>query len=109
MAEAELTSFLNHLARDRAVAASTQNQALSALLFLYREVLQQELGWLAKVERAKKPAKLPVVLTKAEVRRLFQHLSGTPKLMAGGFASQKTSGVARKTWWARRITPGGDK
>jgi hypothetical protein len=60
MAEEEVAQFLTHLARDLNVAASTQNQALSALLFLYKEVLKQEIGWLEKVERARKPAKLPV-------------------------------------------------
>jgi integron integrase len=83
MAEAEVTAFLTHLARDGGVAASTQNQALSALLFLYKEVLKQELGWLENVERAKKPARLPVVLTREEVRKVFQHLHGTTRLMAG--------------------------
>ena len=83
MAEAEITAFLTHLARAGKVAASTQNQALSALLFLYREVLQQNIGWLDRVERAKRPARLPVVLTKDEVRRLFAHLHGTNRLMAG--------------------------
>jgi integron integrase len=53
------------------------------LLFLYKDVLKQELGWLNDVERAKKPARLPVVLTSEEVRRIFQHLHGTPRLMAG--------------------------
>jgi integron integrase len=83
MAEEEVAQFLTHLARDRDVAASTQNQALSALLFLYKDVLKHEIGWLEKVERAKKPARLPVVLSRTEVKRVFQHLHGTPKLMAG--------------------------
>lgn len=83
MREEEVTAFLTHLARDGGVAASTQNQALSALLFLYKEVLRQDLGWLDDVERAKKPARLPVVLTRKEVRRIFRHLHGTPRLMAG--------------------------
>jgi integron integrase len=65
------------------VAASTQNQALSALLFLYKEVLKHEIGWLEKVERAKKPPKLPVVLSRGEVKEIFAHLYGVPKLMAG--------------------------
>lgn len=56
MAEEEVAQFLSYLARDRDVSASTQNQALSALLFLYKDVLKQEIGWLEKVERAKKPA-----------------------------------------------------
>jgi integron integrase len=83
MAEPEITAFLTYLAAKANVAASTQNQALSALLFLYREVLQQQIGWLDHVERAKKPARLPVVLTRAEVREIFSHLNGTTKLMAG--------------------------
>jgi integron integrase len=83
MAEEQVAAFLTHLARDRDVAPSTQNQALSALLFLYKDVLKQEIGWLEKVERAKKPSRLPVVLTRAEIKRVFAHLHGTPKLMAG--------------------------
>jgi integron integrase len=65
------------------VSASTQNQALSALLFLYKEVLNQEIGWLKQVERAKKPARLPVVLSRDEVHKIFAHLHGTTRLMAG--------------------------
>src|SRR5438128_12129181 len=83
MAEAVFAQLLTPLARDLNVAASTQNQALSALLFLYKEVLKREIGWLEKVERAKKQAKLPVVLTRSEVKEIFAHLHGTPKLMAG--------------------------
>jgi len=83
MAEEEVAEFLTHLARDLNVAASTQNQALSALLFLYKEVLKHEIGWLEKVERAKKPSKLPVVLSRGEVKQIFGHLHGVPKLMAG--------------------------
>src|SRR5438093_4503201 len=83
MAEEEVAQFPTHLARDMNVAASTQNQALSALLFLYKEVLKHEIGWLEKVERAKKPPKLPVVLSRTEVKRIFAHLHGVPKLMAG--------------------------
>lgn len=83
MNEVEVGAFLTHLARDGHVAASTQNQALSALLFLYKQVLKQEIGWLEKVERAKKPIRLPVVLTRDEVHRLFSQLHGMPLLMAG--------------------------
>ena len=83
MAEAEMTEFLTHLAREGKVAASTQNQALSALLFLYKEVIKQEIGWLDGVERARKPARLPVVLTRDEVHKIFAHLHGTNRLMAG--------------------------
>ena len=83
MAEVEVRQFLSHLARAGNVAASTQNQALSALLFLYKEVLKQEIGWLGEVERAKRSAKLPVILSQTEVRRIFSKLTGTEKLMAG--------------------------
>jgi len=83
MAEAEVTEFLTHLARDGGVAASTQNQALSALLFLYKQVLKQEIGWQEGVERAKRPARMPVVLTHDEVHKIFAHLHGTLRLMAG--------------------------
>ena len=82
MAEAEITSFLTSLARDGNVAASTQNQALSAILFLYNEVLKLELGWLDAVERAKRPSRLPVVLTRNEVHRVFSQMHGTNRLMA---------------------------
>ncbi len=68
MGAPELTQFLSSLAVDRKVAASTQNQALSTLLFLYREVLDLDLPWLDEVVRAKRPLRLPVVLTREEVR-----------------------------------------
>jgi len=82
MGAEEVSQFLTHLAREGEVAASTQNQALSALLFLYKEVLKHEIGWLEGVERAKKPARLPIVLTRDEVHKIFAHLHGTPRLMA---------------------------
>lgn len=81
MGAAEVTRFLTSLAVDGNVAASTQNQALSALLFLYREVLEQDLPWLDNVVRAKGAQRLPVVLTRAEVRAVLQQLQGTPRLM----------------------------
>ena len=59
----EVSAFLTHLAVARRVAASTQNQALSALLFLYREVLQRDFGWLDDVVRAKRPTRIPAVFT----------------------------------------------
>ena len=71
LGEPDVTAFLNHLARDRGVAASTQNQALSALLFLYKEVLATQLAWLDGLDRAKRPARVPSVLTAAEVGRLL--------------------------------------
>lgn len=77
----ELESFLTHLAVKGQVAASTQNQARSAVLFLYKEVLGLELPWLENVETAKRPAKLPVVLTKEEVRSILMHAEGTSGLI----------------------------
>jgi integron integrase len=82
MGAAEVEAFLTHLAVEGSVAASTQNQALSALLFLYREVLQIELPWLDNVVRAKQPQRLPVVLTQNEVRAVLDRMSGVYGLMA---------------------------
>lgn len=72
----EVEAFLSHLAVDRDVAASTQNQALSALLFLYREVLGMDLPWLVGIVRAKRPRRVPVVLAAEEVRRLLTCMEG---------------------------------
>ncbi len=80
MGEEEVTAFLTHLATHRHVSASTQNQALSALLFLYRHVLQRDLGTLDAV-RAKRSRHVPVVLTRDEVRGVLEHLGGTARLV----------------------------
>ena len=82
MGEAEETAFLNHLAVDRHVAAATQNQALSAILFLYKVVLGRALPWLDGVQRPTRPPRVPVVLTRAEVERLLSALTGTKWLIA---------------------------
>ena len=82
LAEKEISQFLTHLAVKENVAAATQNQALSAILFLYKIVLPKELGKIENI-RAKKPRRVPVVLTKNEITRIFRHLSGTQKLIAG--------------------------
>jgi integron integrase len=82
MGAREMEQFLNFLAVEKKVAASTQNQALSALVFLYREVLKQGFDWMENLERAKRPARVPVVLTENEVRRLLAHLDGQNWLMA---------------------------
>lgn len=82
MGKVETGNFLTHLAVQRKVAASTQNQALSALLFLYKEVLQQPLEWLDNVERAKRPQRVPVVFTRQEVKTILQQLEGTKWIMA---------------------------
>ena len=83
MGGSEVAQFLSSLAVEGRVAASTQNQALSALLFLYRYVLHQELPWLDDVVRARRPKHLPIVLTRDEVRAVISKLDGTPRLMAG--------------------------
>jgi integron integrase len=82
---AEVSSFLSSLAVEGQVSASTQNQALAALLFLYREVLHMPVGWLNALVRAKRPARVPVVLTREEVRRVLGRLKGrgSPALIAG--------------------------
>ncbi len=73
MGEVEINAFLTHLAVDKKVSASTQNQALSALLFLYRHVLGRDVGNLGDVVRAKRPKRLPVILTRDEVRAILAH------------------------------------
>jgi len=83
MGAPEVEAFLTHLAVAGKVAASTQNQAKSALLFLYREVLGSDLPWLDGVERAKAPKRLPVVLTREEVQAVLSRLSGTHRLVGG--------------------------
>jgi len=82
MGAVEVEAFLTHLAVAGRVAAATQNQALSALLFLYREVLNIDLPWLDKVVRAKQPQRLPVVLTRQEVTAILDRMTGVHGLMA---------------------------
>ena len=82
MGAEEVEKFLTYLAVEGRVAASTQNQAKSALLFLYREVLKIELSWLDDIEKAKAPKRLPVVLTRAEVQSLLSRLQGTHWLIS---------------------------
>jgi integron integrase len=78
----EVQAFLNDLALNQRVAVSTQNQALNGLVFLYREVLHMDLGDIGKIERPRRPARLPVVLTRAEAHRLLTGMTGTHQLMA---------------------------
>lgn len=82
MAEKEITEFLTYLAVKRNVAAATQNQALCAILFLYKEILKKDIGDLGDLTWAKKPKKLPVVLTRQEVKALFSQLNDNYWLMA---------------------------
>lgn len=81
MGPAEITAFLSMLASEGRVTASTQNQALAALLFLYRTVLDRDVPWLDGLVRAKHPAQLPVVLSRDEVAAVLRHLHGVPRLM----------------------------
>jgi integron integrase len=83
MGAEEVRQFLSHLAVEGSISASTQNVALCALLFLYRDVLRAELPYVEGIERAKRPARLPVVFTRAEAAALLSRLSGTYKLIAG--------------------------
>jgi integron integrase len=82
LGEAEVTRFLSSLATDRHVSASTQNQALSAVLFLYVDVLGRRLAWLGRVVRAQRPVRVPVVLSRGEVAGVLTRLHGDCGLMA---------------------------
>ena len=82
MGKTEVVAFLNHLAGPRRVSASTQSQALNALLFLYKRVLETDPGWFEGLRRVQRKKSLPVVLSEAEVSRVLAAMSGTPQLMA---------------------------
>jgi integron integrase len=82
MGEGEIKSFLNWLASERNVAASTQNQALCAILFFYKQVLYREIEWVNDIKWAKRPRKLPVVFSKAEISRILPYLEGNYRLIA---------------------------
>ncbi len=82
MGEKEIAQFISHLATDRKVASSTQNQALNAIVFLYKRVLNIELGNFGHMERAKKPEKLPTVMARTEVNQVLSSKSGINQLMA---------------------------
>lgn len=79
---ADVTAFLNDLAVRRRVSASTQNQALAALIFLYREVLGRDLPWLTGIVRAKGSTRLPLVLTRSEAHRVLAAMTGAPRIAA---------------------------
>lgn len=76
-----IEQYLTHLAVKRNVAASTQNQALSAILYLYKNIVVKEIGWLDDVVRARRSRRIPVVFTKGEVKEIFNHLNGVPNLI----------------------------
>ena len=82
MAAPEVSAFIEWLATDRRVAASTQNQALSAVLFMYRDVLRIELGHIEQVPRARVPGRVPVVLGEQELRLVLDRLTGVPRLVS---------------------------
>jgi integron integrase len=82
MGEKELTHFLSSLATDKGISASTQNQAMSAILFLYRDVLDRKLEWMGGIIRARRPARLPLVLTRDEAEAILGHLDGVTWIMA---------------------------
>lgn len=83
LGEAEITAFLTHLAEHDRVSASTQTQALSALLFLYREVLGRPPGEFRALVRARRPDRIPVILSRDEIRAVFRQLDGVPRVVAG--------------------------
>lgn len=82
MGQREINAFLTHLAVDKKVSASTQNQASSALLFLYRNVIKREIDALSDVVRARKPLRLPAVMTRDEVKAVLEQLEGDRRLVA---------------------------
>jgi integrase len=93
----EIRAYLSHLAVERHVAASTQNVALSALLFLYRQVLSIDLPYIDSIERANRPVRLPVVLTRTEVKAILAHFSGVNHLTASllyGSGMRLTEGLS---------------
>jgi site-specific recombinase XerD len=81
MGKEEMGEFLSHLAVEGHVAASTQNQALNALVFLYKQVLERDVGLIDGVVRAKRPKRAPVVLTREEVKQVFAQLGGVELLV----------------------------
>ena len=82
MGAGEIEAFVSHLANDRGVSASTQTQALSAVLYLYRHVLGIEMAWIDGISRAKKSQRVPIVLTREEVAAVLARLEGRERLMA---------------------------
>ncbi len=114
----DVTRFLSSLAVDAHVSASTQNQALAALVFLYRDVLNMPVGWLNALVRAKRPARVPVVFTRDEVRKLFARLRGggaaalvVELLYGSGMRLQEALGLRVKDvdFGANQITVRGGK
>ena len=95
MGETEIRAFISHLAVEGDIAASTQTVALSALLFLYRDVLKQDLPYVSNIERARKPKRLPLVFTREETKRVIANLEGTHWLLGSAVArSTQTFGIS---------------
>ena len=82
MGKLEIEAFLNHLVLIRRLSASSQSSALNAIVFMYKNVLEKDPGWLDNLTRAKRKQHLPTVLSLDEVRDIFANMSGIPKLMA---------------------------
>lgn len=83
LGQVEIRNFLNYLVVQRNVSASTQNQALQAILFLYKNILQKDVGWIENINRPTKPKHIPVVFSKAEAHTVIQNITGLPKLIVG--------------------------
>jgi len=81
MGKEEIEKFVNYLTLEQHVSSSTQNQALQAILYLYKKVIKKEVGWLENIKGLKRVKHLPVVFSKKEVTKIFEHLSGVPKLI----------------------------
>ena len=111
MAESEINQLLTELAVNKKVSASTQNQALSAILFLYQHVLKKPLEWINPAVRAKKPKRLPVVLTREEVKSIIDVMEGAPKLVAtllygSGLRLNECLQRVRSTAFRRKLVDG---
>ncbi len=81
MGAEEIKAFINNLATNHHVSASTQNQALQAVLFLYKNVLEKDIGWIKEIKRASRIKHLPVVFSKREIIKIFENLTGVPRLV----------------------------
>jgi site-specific recombinase XerD len=105
MAEPEIARFLSNLATESHVSASTQNQALNAVLFLYRQFLRKDIGYVNGVVRANRPKRLPTVLTRQEVRSIFENLDGSEWIMAMMLygAGPSTDGMPAAQGQGRRL------
>ena len=81
MGEAEIRAFINNLSTNHHVSSSTQNQALQGILFLYKNILEKDVGWINEIKRSARVKHLPIVFSKQEVIKIFEYLNGLPKLV----------------------------